>query len=501
MYGEGHDQSDSKFLLRRQISHDSIQERRQEHLDKLVEEYHRYELTAGFACVVVVVGILVSSWHGSSLIDNTFYDEICLVAASTGTVYYLFRTMVRRLREKNEDLTKNIMQITRKTLDDLKANVECGKYNVYARESGGMYTSLALAKSGKVTPAICQQHTLPGTAYFLSQSQYHTVAPLPHIIKEHKQKPRFKRSPCKERPTITLVLKSAGKAGYAEFINTDPDSMLPDEILHGAEKRQVLQDVVDALETLRKCGKALSPIPLRQPRRLKGAKEYPCVSEDVLDNLNAYLNNIRERDFNEIGGLDSRDCHQDLDGFEEICWMIVRDRKLLLSDDANINVKYTSVGGIGNATLFSRHGFKLRFNIFYEGQEETCVHSHMSNFMSFLVQGRYRATYWNVPNRLTQELSSLLSYEQIYRSLQTLRLHVADGALEVNFDSIFDSIDSDGSGSISTIELIQYFKTHYGLTHEKLLSEILDKYDTNGDGELNREEFLDLLRSNRLQLY
>ena len=500
MYGEGHDEEDSRFLLRRQISEDAMQERRQEQINKLADEYRNYEIIAGFTGLVVVGSILGSSWVGTSLIEHSFYDEVCLVAATVGTVYLVFRRMVHQLREKNADLTKNIMRITRETLADLKSNVEYGKYNVYAREGGGMYTTLALAKAGKITPAICQQHTLPGTAYFLSQSQYHTIAPLPHIIKEAKQKPHFKKGPCKERPTISLVLKSASKAGYAEFINTDPESMMPDDPLHGEDKRQVLQDIVDALGTLTKVGKALSPIPLRQPRRLKGAEEYACVSKEVLGDLNRYLDTIREREYNDIGGLDSNDCYHDLNGFEEICWKIARDRKLLLSGAAGIDVKYTNVGGIGNATLFSRYGFKLRFNVFYEGQEETCIHSHMANFMSFLVQGRYRATYWNVPNRLTQELSSLLSYEQVYRGLQSLRLVISGGDSEGSIESIFDAIDTDGSGTIGTKELIMYFKTHYGLTQEKMISRVVDEYDTNRDGQLSREEFLELARSNSLHL-
>jgi hypothetical protein len=45
-----------------------------------------------------------------------------------------------------------------------------------------------------------------------------------------------------------------------------------------------------------------------------------------------------------------------------------------------------------------------------------------------------------------------------------------------------------------------YFKTHYGLTQEKMISRVVDEYDTNRDGQLSREEFLELARSNSLHL-
>lgn len=54
---------------------------------------------------------------------------------------------------------------------------------------------------------------------------------------------------------------------------------------------------------------------------------------------------------------------------------------------------------------------------------------------------------------------------------------------------IFDSIDSDKSGSVSLAEFTNYFKS-LNITDEKIAHEVFTAMDTNSDKSISKEEFI-----------
>jgi Ca2+-binding EF-hand superfamily protein len=65
--------------------------------------------------------------------------------------------------------------------------------------------------------------------------------------------------------------------------------------------------------------------------------------------------------------------------------------------------------------------------------------------------------------------------------------------IDPRFRELFDSVDTDGSGSISTSELGDLFSNEGYDTSEEEMRGLIALVDTNNDGELNFEEFVRLM--------
>lgn len=54
----------------------------------------------------------------------------------------------------------------------------------------------------------------------------------------------------------------------------------------------------------------------------------------------------------------------------------------------------------------------------------------------------------------------------------------------------FHEIDTDGSGMLDKAELIEAYKSIYGMVNELAIANIIDTIDTNGSGKIDFTEFL-----------
>jgi Ca2+-binding EF-hand superfamily protein len=61
------------------------------------------------------------------------------------------------------------------------------------------------------------------------------------------------------------------------------------------------------------------------------------------------------------------------------------------------------------------------------------------------------------------------------------------------YQELFDSVDTDGGGSICTSELGHLFTNLGYETSESQMNDLIAMVDTDGDGELNFAEFVDLI--------
>lgn len=68
-----------------------------------------------------------------------------------------------------------------------------------------------------------------------------------------------------------------------------------------------------------------------------------------------------------------------------------------------------------------------------------------------------------------------------------------DDNVDLRFIDIFNSVDTDRSGSISTSELGNLFSSEGYVTTEEQMQGLIAMVDTNNDGELNYEEFSRLM--------
>ena len=300
-------------------------------------------------------------------------------------------------------------------------------------------------------PALAHQHTMPGTAYFIAQQEYHTVSALPHVDQFLKRKPHFDVGD--EKPTVSMVLKSNVKAGFSEFINCEEEKATPDTPATEEEKEAIMRDLFDALNNLAENYKRMAPesVPVKRARNPPPSERCSVLSDAVVGAIEDMFCTISTRmTHQDLGGSNQQDVNADLLAFEQIAWTIVNERSLLTEAT---RIKFAASVGIANVDIYNYKGMGLRFNVFYGGQNETNIHSHVSNFMSFLVQGRYLATYYTVPNRLQQELAAICTQRQVEVGVLALTLGARRSAQTTIIESTFDKYDTNNDGLLDRREI------------------------------------------------